>query len=594
MRSSTLRRFAAPLVAGIAAAGLIVVGSGTAGAQEAPPPPSSNTLNDGRLRLEKEVVGDNVVHPGDTVTYKTSVSHNGGGIRLSLPWIRDYPPAGFELIRDSVKVRYDNSWNKANLKYKTDGGVAAECKSDCTFVVGGFDLNDHEVITLEATYRVPDDIVLGEYDSGAKVSVRTWSGDRGSKNFGVFVRVDDPNDRTATTVSVPATAEMGTPVDLVATVDPDNASGRIQFKDGETDIGAPVDVVGGVATLTHTFDVAGPREVTAVFLGNSGFYDSTSPSQTIEVTAETTTDLQVSQNPVLVGENVTATATVTPANAQGQVQFKFNGANYGAPVNVVNGEASLTRSFPEAQTYNVVAEFLGAPGYIGSVSAPVDVTVEDAEWGTTTTVIEPVTAVAGTPINLSATVLPIPSGGDVKFIVDGVEVGSAAVGSGDGVAVLPHTFATAGISSVVAEFGGTTGYMPSTSAVFAVAVTDPEPTREETTTSLKVTGKTEVGEELSFEATVDPTTANGTVEFKAGTVLLGTADVEGGVATLTHTFDLKGTYAVTANFVGGEGFADSVSGPAVLKVTEPDDPSNPGDPSDPGGNSSLSTGSLGG
>ncbi|AOW95188.1 hypothetical protein BFN03_17700 [Rhodococcus sp. WMMA185] len=577
-----MRRIAAPLVAGIAAAGLIVVGSGTAGA-EAPPPASSNTLNDGRLRLMKEVVGDNVVHPGDTVTYKTTVSHNGGGIRLSLPWIRDYPPAGFELIRDSVKVRYDNSWNKANLKYKTDGGVAAECKSDCTLLVGGFDLNDNEKITLEAKYRVPDDMAFGEYDSGAKVSVRTWSGDRGSKNFGVFVRVDDPVTRTSTALSVPATAELGAPVELVATVDPSAASGRIQFKDGGTDIGAPVDVVNGRASLSHTFETAGVREVTAEFLADGGFYSSTSAPQTIDVTADTVTELQVSPNPVLVGEDVVATATVTPANAQGQIQFKVNGANDGAPVNVVNGTASLTRSFPEAGTYSVVAEFLGAPGNIGSTSEPVNVAVNDADWGTTTTVIEPVTAVAGTPVNLAATVLPIPSGGDVIFVVNGVEVGAAAVGTGDGVAVLPYTFGASGTANVVAEFSGTAGYTPSTSAGFPVTVTDPEPARTETTTALNVIGETEVGEPLSFEATVAPNTANGTVEFKAGTEVLGTADVVGGVATLTHTFGAAGTYVVTANFVAGEGFANSASGPTVLAVTEPSDPPEP-----------PSTGSLGG
>ncbi|AOW95187.1 hypothetical protein BFN03_17690 [Rhodococcus sp. WMMA185] len=572
---------------------MIVVGSGTAGAE--PPPPSSNTYKEDQLQLTKEVVGDNVVHPGDTITYKTTVKHRNNGIVLAIEKIRDVPPAGFELIRDSVKVRYDNSWNKADLNFNSDGGVTARCKSDCTLLVGGFVVDDNEEVTLEATYRVPEDMDFGVYDSGALVNVHAWFGaDRGDKNFGVFVRVDDPVVTTSTSLQVPATAKTGVPVELVASVDPAVASGRIQFKDGGTDIGAPVDVVDGRATLTHTFDIAGVREVTAEFLADGGFYSSTSAPQTIDVTADTVTELQVSPNPVLVGEDVVATATVTPANAQGQIQFKVNGANYGAPVNVENGTASLTRSFPESATYSIVAEFLGAPGNIGSTSAPVDVTVNDPDWDTTTTVIEPVTAVAGTPVNLAATVLPIPSGGDVIFVVNGVEVGAAAVGTGDGVAVLPYTFGASGTANVVAEFSGTAGYTPSTSAGFPVTVTDPEPARTETTTALNVIGETEVGEPLSFEATVAPNTANGTVEFKAGTEVLGTADVVGGVATLTHTFGAAGTYVVTANFVAGEGFADSVSGPAVLAVVDPGDPSNPGGPSDPGGPGSVSTGSLGG
>ncbi|WP_169846815.1 Ig-like domain-containing protein, partial [Rhodococcus marinonascens] len=297
MRSSTLRKFAAPLVAGIAAAGLIVVGSGTAGAEA--PPPSSNTYNEDQLQLTKEVVGDNVVNPGDTVTYKTTVKHRNNGIRLSVEKIRDVPPAGFELIRDSVRVRYDNSWNKADLSYNSDGGVTARCKSDCTFLVGGFDVTDNEEVTLEAMYRVPEDMDFGVYDSGALLNLNTWTGDRGDKNFGVFVRVDDPVVSTSTALSVPATAKTGAPVELVATVDPAAASGRIQFKDGGNDIGAPVDVVGEEANLTHTFDVAGMREVTAVFLADGGFYGSTSAPQTIDVTADTATELQVSPNPVL-------------------------------------------------------------------------------------------------------------------------------------------------------------------------------------------------------------------------------------------------------------------------------------------------------
>ncbi|RVW02086.1 Ig-like domain-containing protein [Rhodococcus xishaensis] len=549
---------------------LLGAGVGTAAASE--PPPSSNTYNEDQLGVTKEVVGSNVVHPGDVVTYKTTVRHRNNGIRLSISEIRDIPPAGFELIRNSVKVTYVNWTDKYNIAYNSDGGMTVTCKDRCTFLVGGFDLVDGETVVVEASYRVPANAQFGDYDSGTLVGVRTW-GDphRGGNPFGVFVRVEDPNVNTTTTLDAPAAAKTGEPATLTATLDPSNADGRVQFKDGGADIGSPVDVVGGVATLSHTFDTVGAHEITANFLADSGFYDSTSAPATVDVTADTSTALQVPAT-ALVGEDVTATASITPDTATGRVQFKVDGENYGQPVAVVDGAASLTRSFPEALSHSITAEFAGTGGYLNSVSSPAEITVNDPDWGTTTTVVEPVTAVTGTPVNLSATVLPIPSGGDVRFLVDGVEVGTAPVGTADGVAVLPHTFEVAGTANVVAEFTGTAGFEPSASAGFTVTVTDPEPARTETRTLLEVSGKTAVGQQVTFTATVDPGTADGTVEFRSGTTVLGTAEVVDGVATLTHSFDVVGTHAVTASFVGGPDFADSVSGPTVLTVGEDSGP----------------------
>ncbi|WP_235871144.1 Ig-like domain-containing protein [Rhodococcus spongiicola] len=564
MFSSTLRRVASPvLVTGSVIAALLGAGVGTAAASE--PPPSSNTYNEDQLKLTKEVVGSNVVYPGDTVTFKTTVKHRANDIRLSIEKVRDVPPAGFILDRDSVKVTYV-TWNdKHELNYNSDGGVTARCTDRCTFLIGGFDLTDNESVVLETTYRVPDDMAFGDYNSGALVGVNAWSGERGSKDFGVWVRVQDPNVTTTTTLDVPETVKTGEAATLTATLDPSNARGRVQFQDGGADIGSPVDVVGGVATLSHTFDTVGAHEITANFLADAGFHNSTSAPATVDVTSDTSTALQVPAS-ALVGEDVTMTASITPDTATGRVQFKLDGNDYGQPVAVENGAASIIRSFPEALSHSITAEFTGTGGYHNSVSAPAEITVNDPDWGTTT-VVEPVTAVTGTPVNLSATVLPFPSGGDVRFLVDGVEVGTAPVGTADGVAVLPHTFDVAGTANVVAEFTGTDGFEPSTSTEFAVTVNDPD-TRTETRTVLEVSGKTVVGEQVTFTATVDPGTADGTVEFRSGTTVLGTVEVVDGVATFTHSFDGTGTHAVTASFVGGAGFADSVSGPTVLTVSE--------------------------
>ena len=153
------------------------------------------------------------------------------------------------------------------------------------------------------------------------------------------VTVADPapvDVETTTSLSVPATAVTGTAVDLTATVAPNNAVGSVQFKSNGAAIGSPVTVSGGVATLSHAFDVAGAQSVTADFTAGAGFVSSSAPAQTVTVSdpapvdVETTTSLSVPAT-AITGAAVDLTATVAPNNAVGSVQFKSNGAAIGSP-----------------------------------------------------------------------------------------------------------------------------------------------------------------------------------------------------------------------------------------------------------------------
>lgn len=578
MRLTLPRRLATPMIAASAAAGLLL--GVTSGIAAADPPQSSNTFQEKQLVIKKEVVGSNVVHPGDTVTYRTTVSYDGSGgnapfNELSVPSVRDVPPAGF--VRTSAVATYTGVTNRATIANNSDGGVTATCSGGCTFLVGGFVVKNNQPVVLETKYTVPANHPFGVYDSGALVGApNTWSaGDRGGNPFNVKVEVADPLVATTTDLQVPASAKTGEAVTLTANVGPANSVGTVQFKDGGTNIGGPVTVSGGVATLAHTFDTVGAHDVTAAFTAGAGFHDSASAVKTVTVTADTTTTLGAPATAV-VGDDVTFTATVAPSVATGQVQFTDGATNLGAPVDVVNGQATLTHRFAEAGSHSVTANFVGSGGYANSSSTASPLSVTDADFGTTTTVDPPVTAVVGTPVNLSATVFPIPSGGDVRFLVDGTVIGTAPVGTADGVAVLPHTFDAAGTANVVAEFTGTAGFTASTSAGFTVTVSNPD-TRTATSTAIAVSGDPVVGQTVTLTATVDPAGADGTVQFKTGTTAIGApVAVVGGVATLTHTFDTEGTYAVTAAFTGGSGFKDSVSGPTVLGVTAATTPGGTG------------------
>ncbi len=573
VRLTLTRRAATPTIAATAAAGLLL--GLTGGVAAADPPQSSNSITSAQLVLSKEVVGNNVVHPGDTVSYKVTVAHTGSGIELSIPEVKDIPPAGFTLVPGSAKATYLGSTTRATISTNSDGGASAKCSSGCTFLVGGFVVKNNQPVTLEASYRVPANQPFGVYDSGVIVKPNTWQTDQGGRNFGVNVQVDDPSVATTTTLQVPATAKTGEPATLTANVGPANAVGTVQFKDGGTDIGAPVAVAGGAATLAHTFAAPGAHAISAAFTAGAGFHSSVSGPQNVDVTADTTITVNAPAT-ATVGADVTVTATVTPATATGQVQFKDGATNLGAPVNVVNGQAALTRSFGEAGTHGLTAEFVGTGGYSNSASTPTQLTVTDADFGTTTTVLEPITATTGTPVNLSATVMPIPSGGDVEFLVDGVSVGTAPVGTGDGVAILPHTFSAVGTANVVAKFTGTAGFTASTSGGFDVTVTAPD-TRAASTTTLAVTGDAAVGKTMTFTATVAPAAGTGTVQFKIGTEAVGApVPVVNGVATLTHAFDAEGTHGITAVYSGDNGHKESVSGPTVVNIGAATDPGNPG------------------
>lgn len=88
---------------------------------------------------------------------------------------------------------------------------------------------------------------------------------------------------TITVVTVPATATKDSAVDLVATVFPAPTGGTVQFMDGGTAIGAPVDVVAGKATLPYAFSVAGDHAITAVYSGAPGHMGSTAAVGTVTV-----------------------------------------------------------------------------------------------------------------------------------------------------------------------------------------------------------------------------------------------------------------------------------------------------------------------
>lgn len=574
---SKLRRVAVPLVAVASAAALTLAMTGTAGADPTGPPPSASSGDKeaDNLGWKTEVVSvngapGNVANPGDTVTYRSSIWENskaGGVLNLGryMTAIRHVAPAGFEYQSATTSLAGTITNEGAN-------GVKAVCTGGgCSSVplVGtkGFKVIGSTVLNFDVTYKVPDDFAFGDYDSGFVFDVYTFQTQQGSNPSGALVRVEAPRDDTTTMISAPSTASKGSPTDLTATVQPSGATGTVQFFEGANPIGGPVPVSGGTATLAHTFTEMGTFSISAKYTATGLFNSSESGTTQVEVGPVATSAEVTVPAAADAGATVPLRVDVTPADAQGTVQFAVNGTAVGNPVQVSGGIATLDHRFDDPGSFAVTAGFVGGFGFADATAAAQQIDVSYGAWQTTTVVVEPVSAEAGSPTNLMATVRPIPTGGTVTFSVDGVEIGSADVGTADGVAILEHTFDAAGTYDVVAAFTGTEGFGASTSSPFPVTVAPTAPVLTAVNAALNVQGLSVVGQTVTLTVDVDPAAAQGTVQFYKGNEAIGDpVTVVDGKASVTTTLDFEGTQVLSAKFVGGEGFRDTVSNPVVLNV----------------------------
>lgn len=133
----------------------------------------------------------------------------------------------------------------------------------------------------------------------------------------------------------------------------------------------------GVAAYTTTTLEVGSHLVTAEYLpsGALGYQPSSATLSEVVIKVETTVTLSVSPTTVVHGNAVTMTARVSPTVATGTVQFRVNGANFGAPVRVVNGRAVLATTALAIGTRRITAAYSGDAHHLASVSNRVTVTV---------------------------------------------------------------------------------------------------------------------------------------------------------------------------------------------------------------------------
>jgi len=136
--------------------------------------------------------------------------------------------------------------------------------------------------------------------------------------------------------------------------------------------------------------------------------------------------LAASPNPATSGQSVTLTATVTPSNATGTVQFENNGTNINGPVTIAGGSASTSTTFSgitTATTESLTAVYTPTGNFAattpGTLSLPVNpappnsgtipLAVSVPQVGTFTLTVDStdVVTLAATDLSATGTTTPI-------------------------------------------------------------------------------------------------------------------------------------------------------------------------------------------
>jgi alpha-tubulin suppressor-like RCC1 family protein len=175
-----------------------------------------------------------------------------------------------------------------------------------------------------------------------------------------FTVVEAPPGESRTSLTGPTGSDSASTVTFTATVAGDGPTGTVQFKDGASNLGSGVPLVGGAATLRTNALTQGAHTITAAYSGDSKNAPSTSSplSHTVYAVLTTQISLTSSPNPATTSQQVTLTATVTGTIPTGTVTFRDGGAML-AQVALANGSASHTVAKFEAGTHQLTAEYGG-------------------------------------------------------------------------------------------------------------------------------------------------------------------------------------------------------------------------------------------
>ncbi|WP_188065105.1 Ig-like domain-containing protein [Dietzia sp. ANT_WB102] len=225
--------------------------------------------------------------------------------------------------------------------------------------------------------------------SGTKTVVATFAqtGTHFGKSTSRDVTVAAATVESTVNLTAPASAQVGVPVELSATVAPVGEGGTVTFKEQGQVVNSVKVSASGVVTTQWIPATEGGRSIDAEFSGRSGVAPSVAEGKLVNV-APKAADMESSSVALApvdmteLGETIKLRATVDPASAGGKVSFYDGGTFIGEASVGENGVATLDWK-PEMQGVRTVrAEFSGTDTVLpsqGTIQVTITSTTEPTD-----------------------------------------------------------------------------------------------------------------------------------------------------------------------------------------------------------------------
>lgn len=325
-------------------------------------------------------------------------------------------------------------------------------------------------------------------------------------------------------------------------------------------------------TQSVTLSTPGTYVFNASYSGDANYTASYANTTTwsqfiLHAKSDTTTALISSINPTVYGQSTTFTATVSPVSPgtgtpAGTVTFYDGGTQFGSPVSLSGGQASVTTEALTVGSHSITAVYSGSDGYFGSTSPAVTQRVNQAST-TTVSVSSANPSVFGESVYLNATVTPVAPGGGTPTgrvaYFDGVtEIGSATLSSGK--ATFSTSTLSVGSHTITAIYVGSTGYAGSTASVLTQTVN-----RASTTANLEIVSTPSTyGQSVSYVARVTAVAPGsgvpgGSVDFYGDGAKIGSVTLSSGQATFSTSAWQAGSYPIYAIYSGNTNFVGATT-----------------------------------
>jgi hypothetical protein len=420
-------------------------------------------------------------------------------------------------------------------------------------------------------------IVTNSLSTGAHTITATYSGD-GSFNTQTSANFSQTINQSATTTAIVADhnpAVSGQTVDFTATVTASGQgagtpTGTVTFFADGTQLGDPVTLSSGTATISTSVLSTEGHLITATYNGDTNFLTSASQplgqSQSQDASSIALDSAGITS---VYGGNPTLTATVTANNPgsgtpTGTVTFYDGTGNTAVALGqgtLSNGVATLTDYTLAAGSHTLSAVYSGDVNFVTSTSETTDYTVTPA--ATSVALSGATTGEYGQPLTVTATVSRTSGSGtptgSIEFFDNGTALNTVALTGNAASLTAPYSVGTQLITAAYlpsgGNFSGSTTLTSQSIDVVAAA----------TSTTLSTVTPTVFGQPATFTATVAISgngvgTFSGQVTFYDGTTPLGTENLTNGQASLTTSSLALGSHSITAVYGSDPNFATSTSG----------------------------------